>query len=416
VVTGKPRSRTPFAALLTAYLVSVLGTSMSALAIPWLVLTTTGSAATTGLVAFAQMTPYVLAQALSGPVADRAGPRRCLVAGNAIAAPVLGAIPLLHAAGALSLTALIVLAAVAGLVRGVADTANGALVPATAEQGGVTLERAAGLSAGANRTGLLVGAPLAGVLVTVTGPAAVVVVNAGTFAVAALLTFLWVRTPGETVGGTAPGAGLRGYVRDLAVGLRFIAGDRLLLGVIAMVAGANLLDQGLSEVMLPVWASKELGSAGALGLLAGAAGAGSLAGNLLGAWAGPRLSRRTMYAAGFLLGGAPRFLGLALAGSLGPAVAVLFVADVFGGLLNPVIGATTYERIPEHLRARVLGAIRASAWVGIPLGALAGGYATELLGVRTALTCFGVAYLLISLAPLVFPVWRQLRRPDPVTV
>jgi len=42
----------------------------------------TGSAAKTGLVAFAQMTPYVAAQALTGPLVDRVGLRWSFVWGN----------------------------------------------------------------------------------------------------------------------------------------------------------------------------------------------------------------------------------------------------------------------------------------------------------------------------------------------
>ncbi len=52
-------ARRPLAALLSASLISLLGTAMSQLAIPWLVLTTTGSAARTGTVAFAETAPYV---------------------------------------------------------------------------------------------------------------------------------------------------------------------------------------------------------------------------------------------------------------------------------------------------------------------------------------------------------------------
>jgi len=36
------------------------------IAIPWFVLTTTGSAALTGVVAFAEMAPYLVAKALGG--------------------------------------------------------------------------------------------------------------------------------------------------------------------------------------------------------------------------------------------------------------------------------------------------------------------------------------------------------------
>src|SRR4051794_5368243 len=150
------RSRWPLAGLLAAQLVSVLGTSMSALAIPWLVLTSTGSATRTGLVAFAELAPYVAVQALGGPLVDRIGARRTAVLGNATAAGAVCAIPALFAAGLLPLGALAGLVAVAGAARGAADCAGMVLLPVTAGLGAVPLERAAGLNGSANQTGLLV--------------------------------------------------------------------------------------------------------------------------------------------------------------------------------------------------------------------------------------------------------------------
>jgi MFS family permease len=401
--------RAPFTALLTAYVISLAGTQISAIAIPWLVLTTTGSAAKTGLVGFATMTPYVAAQVLSGPLVDRVGLRRAFVWGNLAAGVLVGLVPLTYALGGFSLPVLLAIVVAAGTVRGIADCANSPLVPAAAEAGGLALERAAGLTSGANRTAILLGAPLAGVLVTVAGPPLAVAVDAATFAVAAVVAAVWVRVAPAPVSRTP----LRGYARELGAGLRFIRGDRLLLGIIAMVAVTNLLDQGLSEVMLPVWVRDEIGTASVLGVIGGVAGAGAVAGNLVGAWIGPRVSRRALYTTGSVVGGAPRFLVLALTGLLSPVLAVYLVSEVFSGSLNAVVGATAYERIPEELRARVLGTVRASAWVGIPFGALFAGYVVEAVGVRGALLAFGVVYLFTSLAPLAFPSWRQMRRPEP---
>ncbi len=331
-----------------------------------------------------------------------------------MAAIAVGAIPAIYVTGALTLPVLLIVVAVAGMIRGAADCANLALVPATAEVGNIALERAAGLNAGANRTALLLGAPLAGVLVTIAGSPVVVAIDAATFAAAAAIAAIWVRVPAPAPATASAEPALRRYGRDLAAGLRFIRGDRLLLGIITMVGMTNLLDQGLAEVMLPVWVRDEIGSASALGIIVGIAGAGSVLGNLLGAWLGPRLPRRAVYSVGFLLAGAPPFIALALASTLFPVIVVFLIAEIFSGSLNPVIGATSYERIPEHLRARVLGAVRASAWIGIPFGALFGGYATEALGIRAALLTFGGAYLLTTLAPFVFPAWRQMQRPNPV--
>ncbi len=415
-MTAPARRRAPFAALLSAYTVSVFGTSMSDLAIPWLVLTTTGSAAKTGLVGFAEIAPYVVAQALAGPLVDRYGLRRCYVWGNTAAALTIGAVPVAYATGTLPLALLVALVAVGGTVRGAADCASSALVPTTATIGRIPLERAAGLNAGANRAALLLGAPAAGILVAWTNPAVAVTVDAATFLAAAVTVAVFLRgipEPPSPPVTDRPGGPLRRYGRDLAEGIRFIGHDRLLLGICAMVAVTNLLDQGMSAVLQPVWVRHELHSPTALGLLGGALGLGSLIGNVTGAWLAPHVPRRTLYGVGFLLGGAPRFVALAAAATLSPVLAVYLVAGALGGTLNPVIGATSYERIPEHLRPRVLGVIRASAWLGIPFGALAAGFAVDAAGLRLAILVAGGCYLLTTLTPFVFPAWREMRRPDP---
>ena len=244
-----------------------------------------------------------------------------------MAAIAVGAIPAIYVTGALTLPVLLIVVAVAGMIRGAADCANLALVPATAEVGNIALERAAGLNAGANRTALLLGAPLAGVLVTIAGSPVVVAIDAATFAAAAAIAAIWVRVPAPAPATASAEPALRRYGRDLAAGLRFIRGDRLLLGIITMVGMTNLLDQGLAEVMLPVWVRDEIGSASALGIIVGIAGAGSVLGNLLGAWLGPRLPRRAVYSVGFLLAGAPPFIALALASTLFPVIVVFLIAE-----------------------------------------------------------------------------------------
>src|SRR5213076_155454 len=63
--------RVPLYGWLTAEAISLLGTRVSMIAIPWLVLVTTGSATRTGLVSVAELTPLVLFKATGGPLVDR---------------------------------------------------------------------------------------------------------------------------------------------------------------------------------------------------------------------------------------------------------------------------------------------------------------------------------------------------------
>jgi MFS family permease len=403
------RTRAPLYGLLGGYLVSGFGTAMSGIAVPWLVLTTTGSATATGVIGFVQMGPYVTAQALGGPLADRLGLRRTCLLGNVAAALTMSAIAIMHASGVLDLRVLGVLVAIAGMVRGLADASTSPLLPAAAKVADTPNERAAGLYSAANRSAMLVGMPLAGVLIAVTSPATVVLLDGTTFIVA-FVAFATTLPAAMVAPNTSGRFTVRSYVGDLAEGLRFLRADRLLIGIVLTVTGMNLLDEALTSVLLPVWVRDRLHHAAALGIVGGALAAGLLTGVLAGAWLGPRLPRRTGYAIGSLVGGAPVFFALAAWASLPPVLTVCIVSGIAGGLVNPIIGAAQFERVPVHLQARVLGAIKASAWLGIPFGSLVGGVLAGTIGLRGALLLCGAIMLAITLAPFVFPVWAELNR------
>jgi MFS family permease len=402
------RARTPLTGLIIAYLISGIGTAMSTVAVPWLVLTTTGSATATGVVGFAQMTPYVLLQATAGPLVDRIGLRRAFLIGNTAAALAMGAVPVLHGLGGLRLGVFAALVALAGAVRGIADCATTPLLPAYAKLGGVANERAIGLYSSANRAAMLMGLPLAGVLIAVIGPADVVVIDAASFAAAVLILALSARHPARPAPAERKQMSLRTYACELAEGLAFLRADRLLLGIVTLVALTNLLDEALTSVLLPVWAHDRVHRAEALGLVGGGWGLGLMIGALGGAWLGPKLPRWAMVSAGMLLSASPPFFALAASTSVPFLLAVFVTTGVLGGVLNPILGAVEIERVPPQLQARVLGAIKASAWIGVPFGSLVGGTLAGGPGLTAALGICGAAMLLVTLAPLVFPVWRGL--------
>jgi MFS family permease len=393
-------------ALVFAYGISQWGTAMSALAIPWLVLTTTGSAARTGLVGFAELAPYVAVQATAGPLVDRLGARRGCVLGNAAAAVAVCAVPALYAVGALRLAVLVALVAIAGGVRGVADAGTGPLVPGTARLGDVPSERAAGLYSGAGRIGLLLGMPLAGVVIGISSAATAVLVDGVSFAVAAIMIAALVPRAAQP----QVERDRLNYLARLGEGLRFLRGDRLLLGIVMTIALTNLLEQALISVLMPVWVRDRLHDPTALGFIGGVLNIGALLGVLLVTWLGPRLPRRGVCAAGMVLSGAPLFGALALWHTLPPVLAVAGISGLAAGGINPIIGAIQYERVPARLQARVLSAVKASAWIGLPFGSLLGGALAAGAGLTAGLVVTGGCLLLVTLAPFVFPAWRGMNR------
>ena len=407
------RGRTALWAYLLAEVVSTTGTRMSMVAIPWFVLTTTGSAATTGLVAFAEMLPYVIVLALGGPVVDRFGAWRVAVVAGCVSAAFVALIPVLYATGSLVITVLVALVAGAGAIRGL-EMSSYVLVPGLAEGAGMPIARATGLHDGMNRAATMLGVPLAGVLIAVSSAPAVVAIDAASFLVAAVLLAVFVprsAQPPQAEPRPDGVSGTQAYVADLKDGMRFLSGDRLLLSIGVMVLLTNLFDMAYSAVLTPVWVHDELGSPVGLGLIGGVFGIGAVVGSSLFAWLGPRLPRRRSYAWGFLIGGSPRFFVLALAVVLPPVLGVSLVAGVAVGAINTALAATEYERIPRALQARVIGALGAVATAGMPIGGLVGGFGVSRFGLHTAAIALGCAYLLTTLAPFVFTVWRQMDHP-----
>ena len=402
------RSRRPLIGLLGAVGVSTLGTRMSLLALPWLVLTTTHSAALTGLVSFAEMAPYVTVQALGGPVIDRVGVRVTSVGTDVLAALFMGTVPVLGLLHALPIPALAALVAVAGAARGAGDAARDVLVPGVNDLAGGSIERASGLYDGVSRLATLIGMPVAGILVAVMPATDVVAIDAATFALSALAVAALVPLAAQPQRHDHGGAPPDGYLTSLREGFGFLARDRLLLAVATMVLVTNFVDQAGSAVLIPVWAHQIVHSSVALGLVGAAFSLGAVAGNAVTTILASRLPRRWTYAVGFFIAGAPRLVAIALISAISPVLAVTFVAGLGAGGINPILGVVEYQRVPRHLQARVLGAVRASAWAAIPVGSLAGGLIVSLAGDRIALLAAAAVYACATLPPFIFPVWQQM--------
>lgn len=404
-------SRRPLASWLVAEVCSLGGTRLSMVAVPWLVLTTTGSAALTGAVAMAEMLPYVLAKALGGPLIDRLGSRRIAVGCDLASMLVVGLIPVLHLTGRLSLPALITVVAVAGLLRGPSDAAKQAFVPALARHAQVQLERVTGLAGTVERLAGTVGAAAAGALAALVGPALALGVNAATFGVAAILIAVGLRSvdrdrPEKT--STA------GYLTDLRVGWAGLRSDTLLVIIVVMVAGTNFLDQGFTAVFVPVWVREHGLGAETVGLIFAATMGFAVGGALLATAFGPRLPRLLIYTVGFLLCGPPRFGVMALDAPLTAVLAVMAIAGFASGFVNPILSAVTFERIPPHLVGRVSSLISSLCWSTIPFGALVAGLVVSGVDLDPAMVAFGIGYLLLTLLPVAAPTFRQMNtRPEP---
>ncbi|KKK04931.1 MFS transporter [Micromonospora sp. HK10] len=410
-MTPATRRRAPLVGLLGAHVVSLTGNMLTLIALPLYVLAETGSAAATGLTGAFATAPVVLGGAFGGVLVDRIGYRRASLLADVVSGVTVAAVPLLHATVGLPFPALLGLVFVSGLLDTPGQTARTALLPEAATAAGVPIERAIGWFEATERGGRLIGAPVAGLLVGLLGALPVLAVDAATFAVSALLVAVLV--PRSLQPAAEPEATSGGYWRDFAAGLRFLLREPLLRAMVLLILVTNLFDATKSNVLLPVVATRELGGAGAFGLLVGAMGGGALAGSLLFSAVGHRLPRRATFVTAFAVAGAPPFWALAAAPPLPVVLAVFALAGFAAGAINPLMGAVELERVPPQMRARVFGVIGAGCWAAMPLGAFGAGVAAERFGTTAPLLAIGTAYLLVVLTPLLGGPWRNLRRPAP---
>lgn len=400
--------RGPLLGLLTAQGISVGSSRVTMIALPWLVLVSTGSAAKTGVVASAETLPYVLASALGGPFINRMGPRRVGISADLTSAFVLGAVVVASKTGQLSLWLLLILVALFGLLRSGGDNAKRVLLPDVVATSGVALERATSFNESIGRMAMLLGAPLAGLLITLVGAVNVLLVNVVMLPLGAASLAL------ATAGLSARpdrASSARTYLASLRAGAGYVWHDTLIRGIVLVLVLTNLFDQAFFSVLLPVWVRAAGGTAAELGLLAGALGLGALIGSLTFAALAPKAPRYLTFALALVLGGAPRLFVMAATDAIWPMIGVAFATGLAISVLNPILYAVAYQRIPRAMQANVLGMAVAAAWAGIPLGGLIGGWALQWLGLRPGLLVLAGIYLAATLLPTVLPVWRQLDRP-----
>src|SRR5579864_3020968 len=191
------------------YVTSLLGSWMSTVAVAWAVLESGGGAVALGYVMAANVVPQVILLAFAGAVADRLGRRRVMLAADAMRCGAQASLAVALFAGRPALWLFVLLAWLRGTGEAFFSPALDALTVEIAPRGQLGNANALyGLATSATR---IAGPALGGVLVAVTGPAAVVAADAASFA-ASVLALGLLRLP------AAGPQAHRSLLRDMAEG------------------------------------------------------------------------------------------------------------------------------------------------------------------------------------------------------
>ena len=389
-------------ALIAAHAVSLLGNTVAVIALPWFVLSTTGSAARTGVIAFFATLPIALGSLSAGALVDRIGARRMSVLSDALSAVTIAAIPVLYAADALSFWLLAALAFAGALFDGPGQAARQALLPELAGEAGVPLERANSLFTATEHVSYIVGAPLAGILIAAIGAPATLWLDAVSFVASGLIVLFFVPSV-RHVAVAVP----RRYLSDVLDGLRFVARDSVVTAFLFVTMVGNLIMAALAPVILPVYAREVFDSPRLLGFMIAAYGVGGLIGTAVFGALVSRLSRRRWWT--IALSGLPV---AAAAIALLPPLAVLLLAlaalGACPGVLVPLRNTVLQERTPPAMRGRLFSTLQAAQLTVVPLGLLATGLLLQAAGLAPALALFAAGLALFSAVSLLLPLTRRL--------
>ncbi|WP_156754469.1 MFS transporter [Actinokineospora pegani] len=400
-----------FGRYLTARLLSVAGSLVSVVALPVLVYQLTGSAGWTSVVAVAEALPYLLFGLVAGAVADRVDRRRLMVALDFAVAAALATVPVAWALDALTAPHVVGVAFLAQTGFVFFDAANFGALPSLV--GKERLTEAYSKVYGRSTLVELTAMPVAGLLVTVLAPGALISLHA----VAAAGSALLVRAIRGTLSSrreTRPT-----LVSDIGTGLRFLWSNTT-VRTLTLVGATHSAASGAWIAVLVPWADQVLGVSptgdARLAVLfscwgVGAVVAARLVPKLTSRWGGARLA----------LGALPVSLLCASTTLLTTHWLIAGAAAVAWGTAHStvVINAITYRQqvCPAELQSRVNTTARMLSWgVGQPAGAALAGTVAVAAGPRAGLAA-GVTVLFTGVVlAWATPTLRKAATAAPATV
>jgi MFS family permease len=392
------RTNRDFRLLWFGQTVSVLGSRVSAFALPYLVLTLTDSPARAGVVAFAAGLPLLLWQLPAGGLVDRWDRKRTMIWCDLGRGVVIVSIALALWAERLTFTQVVTVAFVEGSLFVFFNLAQNAAIPnvVTGEQ----LGRALAQNEAGARGAALAGGPIGGLLFGIS-QALPFVFDSVSF-VASIGSIASTRAEFRS----EPRAERDTFVREVAEGFRWLWHNRFLRATSLLFAGGNFIVNAVILAVIVV--SRGRGAAPLeTGVILSFIGIGALLGALVAAWA-QRHIRPRLIIVGI------NWIFAALVAAMAVPQRPILIGPIIGLLAFSVptltVLVSTYELslIPDRLLGRVESVILLLAWGSIPFGSLIAGSLLEWLGFTPALLTLAGLMALVAFGATISPAMRNI--------
>ena len=369
--------------------VSLIGTWMQRIALPWLVYRMTGSEVLLGVVGFVAQIPSFLLAPVAGVLIDRWSRYRVLLVTQVISMIQAGILAWLSLTGALDIWHIIVLSLALGCINAFDMPARHSFVIDMVENKD-DMGNAIALNSMMFNGARLIGPSVAGIVLATTGEGVCFLINALSY-IFIIISLLAMRVPaiGEKKKETKIFSELKeGFA--YAFGFPPIKSIILLLGLVSLM-GASY------QVLMPVYAKDILhGDSHTFGFLMGAAGAGALLGAVYLA------SRESVMKLGRLIPAATALLSVGL---IALAFNSSFLVSMFlmfftglGMMAQAAASNTIIQTITDDdKRGRVMSLYTMALMGAAPFGSLLAGWMAKLLGTPWTIFIGGAVCLIGAL-------------------
>jgi len=379
--------------------ISLIGTWMQGVALPWLVYDITGSVVLLGVVGFSgQILTFLLAP-VAGVLADRWNRRRLVMWAQVLALLQALALAILTMGGWIEVWHIIALSLAGGLIRAFEIPIRQSFVIEMIEDRS-DLPNAIALNSFLVNSSRLVGPSLAGVIIGLTGEGWCFLLNAISYVavIAALAAMRLAPRRIEPVRGN--------ILAGLAEGLRYAWRHPAIRPVLALLALVSLMGVPY-QTLMPVFAREVLGGGPeTMGFLMAAVGVGAIIGALsLALRQEARGMGRIIMAAAVVFGAA--LVAFAMSASFW--LSMIILVFVGGGMMMQMATSNTLLQtvVDEDKRGRVMS-FYTMAFMGMgPFGSLLAGALAGLVGAPWTVAIGGMACIagaaafgLIALRPV----------------
>jgi len=362
---------------IAALVISLFGSALSMVALPWFLMETTGDIAYTSIVLGIRLLPLTLTLFYGVKFIDRFRKKTICVISDLLSGIFIIAIPILYSVSMLNMGILLFIIFTLTAFEQINSASLSSMVPDILKGTSVSSERFNGIIGSLHNFGDLAGPPIAGIIIALLGSSMALALDGMSFLASSLILFIFINSiPVESQKDNR-----NSNLNELKDSFLFIFRNVKICYVIVPSILVNLLVFPLLTIILPYLAKTNFSSAIGLGFMISSFGAGALLSSLTFSAVGEKLQKSWLLIFCILILMIGFFL-LGLVERIEAVTVILFFVGASVGLMGPLDDTILQNYAPAQVRGRVFLVYSSLRFAMIPLAMVIFGFSLDITSIE----------------------------------